>query len=668
MISLAQFSLLVAFLCSLTGLAAGAYSMLFRNPRGYLVARRVLIAVFVLVALPTVVLMYGFMDDWMSLAYVVQNSSPDLPEFYKFTALWAGQSGSLLFWSFVLALFSVVVVLQTREDSPLSRYHGVTVVTLVGIQTFFLYMLYWVTHPFEQVWQLSDGSLVSSAWAPEAGAEVVTAQAQGMNPLLMHPGMAIHPPTLYFGYIGLAIPFAFAIGALVSGRTDNRWVKHSRLWTILCWTILSFGIVLGGWWAYQELGWGGYWAWDPVENASFMPWLLATAFLHSIMIQEKRNMLKRWNVFLICGTFVLSIFGTFLTRSGLLTSVHTFAQDPVVGNSFMVFLGLLLVLTSGLVFWRWDDLDSDHELESIFSREFAFLMNNILFVGICFAVFWGTTYPIISEAVTGERVAVGPSFFNQVTVPMFLGLLLLTGIGPMISWRRASPKNLLRNFTLPTVIGLMVVGILWLYGIHRWMPLASFGVCAFVATTVFMEFWRGVRARRNSTGETIPVALLRLTWRARRRFGGYVVHFGIILMAVGITASSAFSVDTEQTLAAGETMQIRDYELEYVRLEETTISNGTRVDALIDVYRGGERIDRRSPGLEFLSTSQEPRARVDIRSTLTDDLYLVLAGWTDGGDVTLRVYHNPLVSLIWIGVLVLVFGGLYAFIPRPGRG
>ncbi len=662
MIPLAGFSLLVALIVGTTASGLGVYAAASGYRPAYRVVRRSLYALPLLLGLACGVMVTGFLNDWMTLEYVANNSSRDLAFLYKVTGLWAGQSGSLLFWAFVLAVYGVLLVAGTR-DRPPNRFYAVTLTTLTAILTFFLFLLNGVTYPFNRLWELPDGSIVSAVQAP-SGAELASGiQGAGLNPVLQHPGMAIHPPMLYLGYIGLGIPFCFAVGALASGRLGEEWIRQSRVWTLFAWSILSFGIVLGGWWAYQELGWGGYWAWDPVENASLMPWLMATAFVHSIMIQRQRGMLKRWNVVLVCLAFLLTIFGTFLTRSGLLDSVHTFAEDPVVGTAFLSFIGVLALGVFGMVAYRYEQLESRHQLQSIFSREFAFILNNLLLVGICFAVLWGTVYPVLSEWITGERVSVGPAFFNQVTIPMFLVLLLMTGVGPLISWRRASLDNLVRNFTLPAVTaGLVALGMV-LAGFFRWLPILSFAICGFVATTVIMEFYRGGMARRRSTGEPFPVALLKLTWKARSRFGGYVVHLGVVLMVVGITASSAYGVDREATLTRGETLSIRQYELTYRGLSDHPVSNGTRVNANLDVRTQDQSLGRLRPGLEILNNTEQPRARVDIRSTWKDDLYVVLAGWTDEGAASVHVYHNPLVNWIWIGVLVLLMGGLYAFLP-----
>jgi cytochrome c-type biogenesis protein CcmF len=676
MASLASFTLLSAFLASLSGVVVGGYACWKRHQPSYQFLRRSIVIQPLLVGLACAIMITAFVNSWMNFEYVATNSSEDLALLYKITGLWSGQSGSLMFWAFILSVYGALIVFQTVGEKA-TQFYSTTLETLAIIQTFFLIMINWVSYPFTRLWKLPDNSIVSAAARPPDAVRAMV-EGSGLNPVLQHPGMAIHPPMLYLGYIGLGVPFCFAVGALVSGRLEDDWIRQSRVWTMLSWTILSFGIVLGGWWAYQELGWGGYWAWDPVENASFMPWLMATAFVHSVMIQKRRGMLKRWNIILVSLAFLLSIFGTFLTRSGLLNSVHSFAEDPVIGSMLLGFIVLLFLGVSALVLYRYDTLESDNQLESILSREFAFLMNNMLLVGICFAVLWGTTYPIISEYLLGERISLGPAFYNQVTLPLFLGLLFLTGVGPLISWRKASASNLVRNFTAPVVVALVVALGLVGFGFTRWMPIMSFSICGFVLMSVILEFYRGVKARQRSTGEPLPLALGRLTWKARPRFGGYIVHVGVLLIVVGITGSSAFKAQTTATLNPGESFSIRGYELTLDRLRtrslEGTATNrelrtqcgrkiNCRVSGILNVSRNGRALTRMNPGVELLTTTRQPRARVDIRSTWWDDLYLVLVNWSQSGTVTVKAFHNPLVNYIWLGVLVMVLGGLYALIP-----
>ncbi len=665
MAELAGFTLLFAFIITLLGIAAGFDTCLVRRTSSFRVLRRISMVLPFLLGLACFIMVTGFVQDWMNYEYIASHSARDLPLLYKLTALWSGMSGSLLFWAFILTVFGGFLALQLPR-SGVTVFNGATLTSMLGVLLFFLYLLNWFSYPFKRVWKMPDGSLVHTASAP-ADAVKVFLKGQGLNPILRNPGMAFHPPLLYLGYVGLTIPFCLAVGVLVSGKLEDYWIYQSRTWTLVAWIMLTLGIVTGGWWAYRVLGWGGYWAWDPVENASLMPWLTATAFLHSVMIQKRRNMLKRWNVVLIVLTFLLSVFGTFLTRSGLLDSVHSFAENPAVGTLFMFFMGGCILLLGGFLLYRWEDLQSENQFESVLSREFMFLLNNMVLVGICFAVFWGTVFPVLSETFHGRRMSLGPSFFNRTTVPLFLLLLLLTGIGPLISWARASRSNLLRNFGLPTITaGLTALVLVW-FGFRRFLPIISFSLCGFVTTTVVMGFVRGGQARACSTGESFPMAMFRLTWKARSRFGGYIVHLGIIVMVIGITASSAYDEKKEVTLNRGETIEIREYKLRYEQLQQEPVSNGTRVHARIDVFKNGSLLTTMKPGMDLLENTDQSHSRPDIRSTWQNDLYLVLSSWTQNGTVSLRVYHNPLVKWIWTGLLVVLFGGFLRLYPT-GRG
>jgi cytochrome c-type biogenesis protein CcmF len=494
----------------------------------------------------------------------------------------------------------------------------------------------------------------------------------GLNPQLQNPGMTIHPPLLYLGYISITIPFAFAMAALLSRRLDTGWVQAIRKWTLLSWLFLSAGITVGMWWAYVELGWGGYWAWDPVENASLLPWLTMTAFLHSVMIQEKRGMLKRWNVGLIVASFILSIFGTFITRSGVIASVHSFTQSNV-GYFFLAFLLGAGVLAFALLYSRWPQLEPEAKLESLASREAAFLFNNLALVGIAFSVLWGTLFPIISEAVRGTKITVGPPFFNRVNVPLGLFLVLLTGIGPLIAWRKASVQNLRRQFILPVVTGLVTGALLVAMGIRDTYALIAWALAGFVIGTVGQEFFRGVRARHRMHGEAVLVALGRLIGRNRRRYGGYIVHVGIITYIIAF-AGMAFKVTREVTLAPGESTEIRSpyghtYRLSHLGVSQYQNANRFVSAAALEIQRDGTGIGRitsekRQHVDSFGRKTFEPSTEVGIRSTLQEDLYVVYAGSVGGTDrATYAISINPLVVWVWIGAAILIAGGLVTMWP-----
>ncbi len=487
------------------------------------------------VALASLGLWTALITHDFSLKFVAEYTSANLPFVYTLTAFWAGQAGSMLFWCLILSAYSAVALWTNRgRNQVLMPY---VAGTLSAITLFFLATMCFGANPYDHLdWMPADGN--------------------GLNPQLQNPGMAIHPPNLYLGYVATAIPFAFAIAALITRRLDAEWLSAVRRWSLVSWFFLTVGITLGMWWAYVELGWGGYWAWDPVENASLLPWLTGTAFLHSIMVQEKRGMLRKWNVVLVVSTFLLAILGTFITRSGVISSVHSFAQSPV-GNWFAGMLVACVAVTAYLVATRLKDLEAKAELESMVSREAAFLYNNLLLVGIAFSVLWGTLFPILSEAVRGSKITVGPPFFNAVNIPLGLLLLLLTGIGPLIAWRRASVANLKRQFVLPTFTGVSTGVLLVAAGMREWHAVVAYALAGFVAGTIAQEFYKGVGARRRMHGESAPVAFVRLVGRNRRRYGGYIVHAGVVILFCAF-AGLAFKRENDVTLHTGESFETTD--------------------------------------------------------------------------------------------------------------
>jgi cytochrome c-type biogenesis protein CcmF len=585
------------------------------------------------------------------IEYVSSYSNRELPLFFKLASLWAGQAGSLLLWSWLLTIFNAIVILQNRHrNRELIPY---VVAILSATSLFFIILNLFVTNPFDElVAHFEDGSV--AAWAPQDG--------KGLNPLLQHPAMVIHPPILFTGYVGFVVPFAFAMAALITGELGNKWIGLTRRWTIVPWFFLGTGILLGGNWAYQELGWGGYWAWDPVENASLMPWLCGTAFLHSVIIQEKKGMLRVWNMILIILTFSLSIFGTFLTRSGVVSSVHAFAKSSIGGW----FLGFLTVMVVGAVFllvMRLPELKARNEMESMVSREAGFLFNNLLLLGACFAVFWGTIFPIVSEAVQGVKITVGAPFFNRINIPLGMALLLLTGIGPVLAWRKTSGASLRRNFIWPTVIGLATAGALFATGTRHPYAIISFALCGFVTATIIAEFWRGTRARQRNTGEILPVALWRLILKNKQRYGGYIIHFGIVVLFVGLTGK-AFTKEGQFELGVGETAQIGQFELRLDKVVEADNPNYSSGRLLLSVFKYGKQVTVLAPERRFYKTSQQPTTEVSIRSTITEDLYTVFAAMTsDGRKAVLQVWVNPLVNFVWGGGFMVCVGTIIAMLP-----
>ena len=603
---------------------------------------RSLIAAAGFTGLATVALTSALFAHDFSFEYVVNYSSESLSRGYTMAALWGGMEGSLLFWALLLTSFSAVAVARSgRANSRLTAWAGAV---LAGVAVFFLILLVAPADPFTRM-------------------TIVPADGRGLNPLLQSPGMMIHPPLLYSGFVGFSIPFAFALAALITGRLDEGWFTSTRRWTLFAWSALSIGIVLGGAWAYTELGWGGYWAWDPVENASFMPWLTATAFLHSVVIQEKRRMLKVWNVTLILLTYVLAVFGTFLTRSGILSSIHTFTEGPI-GKWFLPFLGVMLLGGLGVVAVRADKLRSENRFDSLLSRESAFLANNVLFLAAAFAVLWGTLYPIIAEAVTGTRLSVGPPFFNAVFVPIALAILALTGLGPLISWRRMNPGSLVRVVRVPLAAGAVLIVGLAVSGIRSVGALLAFGLCAFTATAIGSEFARGSRIHRRRGATSWGTALVRTLARNRRRYGGYVIHLGVVLIVIGL-AGAAFRTERHALLEPGESMRLRDHTLTYVDVERRETPEKIVNEATLEVRRDGELVTTLRPQRNFHVAQEQPQSEVAIRTNPIQDLYAVVTSFDPDGAAAVRAFINPLTWWIWAGAFVMLGGILVVMSGEP---
>jgi cytochrome c-type biogenesis protein CcmF len=652
---LGQFALWAALLLGLWCVAIAFSSRWRQRPDLSQSVVRSVYGVFGCLVVASIALWKGLITHDFNIEYVAAYTSRNLPPYYIFSAFWAGQKGSLLFWAVVLSLFaSAAQWLTPRRYVHLMPYvAGVTSAVVV----FFVSVMLFAANPFERL-----------GFTPADG--------RGLNPQLQNVGMVIHPPMLYLGYISITIPFAFAVAALLSRRLDTGWIHAIRKWTLVSWLFLSIGITLGMWWAYVELGWGGYWAWDPVENASFLPWLTMTAFLHSVMIQEKRGMLKRWNLGLIIGTFLLSIFGTFITRSGVIASVHSFTQSNV-GYFFLAFLVVACVLAFTLLYTRWPLLKAEVQLESMLSREAAFLFNNLLFVGIAFSVLWGTLFPILSELVKGTKITVGPPFFNRVNVPLGLLLLALTGVGPLIAWRRASTANLRRQFIAPVASGLLTLGGLLALGVRDFHAIVALALAGFVAGTIVQEFYRGVRARRRMHGESILMAFARLVGRNRRRYGGYIVHAGILIYFVAF-AGMAFKREREATLKPGETVELSSpfghtYRFTHVGISQYEALNRVVSAATVQVTKDGKAAglmtsEKRQHVDSFNRPTFEPSTEVAIRSGLQEDVYIVFAGAVNGTEEAVYRFNiNPLVWWVWFGGLVLAFGGLVTMWPGGGR-
>jgi cytochrome c-type biogenesis protein CcmF len=603
---------------------------------------------FGLLTLATGAMVFALLTHDFSTSYVGQVGSRSTPAFFTLISLWGALEGSILFWGFLLALYSAAAMyLHRRAAGNMLPYAGAT---LLAISVFFLILLVGPANPFHAVFP-------------------IPADGPGPNPLLQnHPLMAVHPPLLYLGYVGFSVPFAFAVGALVSGEvSDDAWIRGARLWTIGAWALLSAAIMTGMWWSYEVLGWGGYWAWDPVENASFMPWLTATAFLHSIMVQERRGMLKAWNVNLIVATFVLTVLGTFLTRSGILSSVHAFTQGTI-GFYFLGFIAVTLCASVALVAGKSQALASDGNLDAVASRETTFLINNLLLSVLTFTVLLGTLFPLVAEAVRGVKVSVGAPFFNRMTLPLMMALLFLLGVGPLLPWHRTTRQELVRRLQIPGAVLAITVLAAVAIGTRDIYALLAFGFGAFALATVVREFARGTQARMTSRGEPAHLALSRLVAGNGHRYGGYVAHAGIVAAVVGIAASTAFKVEREITLKPGETVTVAGVtaRLDQIwgRQEPQRFSVGADVSLLV----GSRVLAKLEPRQHFYQSSDQPVPTPAVRSTLGRDVYVNLMAFTnDGSSATLRVLVEPLVVWIWIGGLVVCFGALIALWPRRKR-
>jgi cytochrome c-type biogenesis protein CcmF len=614
-------------------------------------ARRAGIAGFIAVTAAAFALVYAVFTNDFSITYILEHSNRALPGAYKFSALWSGQEGSLLLWAWLLGMYGFVLRLTHKNDVKLYAYAGTI---LAGIQVFFLTVVNFAAPPFA----LMKGAI------PDDG--------NGLNPLLQYPEMVIHPPMLYLGYVGFSVPFAFALGALMMRYPGEKWIKITRGWTMVTWLFLTCGIFLGMHWAYAVLGWGGYWGWDPVENASFMPWLTGTAFLHSVMMQEKKGMMKSWNVWLIFSTFLLTLLGTLLTRAGLVSSVHAFAQSSI-GTWFSVFMGFVLAVCIFTYILQRNHLKGEHHLESLVSRESSFLFNNLVLLAACFVILWGTLFPILSEYVQGTKVTVGPPFYNRVAIPIGLFLLFLTGVGPLLPWRATSLRSIRRNFIVPsialwgTVIVCLAVGVRpWKDGAFdngNFYALVAFAISAGVLAAILSEFFRGAGVIARQTHRNLFAAMYLLIRRNTRRYGGYMIHIGVVIVVIGL-AGAAFNRSEEKELALNDSLKIGPYTLLQVGATQDTNPNYNSEYALLDVYRNGKKEFQMTPEKRVYLASDQPQTMVAIHSVPSWDLYVVYEGTNpDTGQPIIKAFLNPLVSWIWAGVVFIVFGTFVALVP-----
>ncbi len=644
-------SILLAFCLTVYAVIASVMGKLKKNSFLTVSAERAVYSVWLLVSVAAGLLIYSLLTGDFRLAYVAAHTDSSMSKIYKFTAWWGGQEGSLLLWSWLLATYSAVVVFMNRRKFR-DMMPWVTSV-LMTTEAFFLMLISFVLSPF--------GIL-------EAGrGNIVEGVGQGLNPLLQYWTMVIHPPMLYLGYVGFTVPFAFAMGSLITKQPGDAWIHTTRRWTIVTWLFQSAGILLGQGWAYAVLGWGGYWAWDPVENASLLPWITATAFLHSVMMQEKKGMMKVWNMVLISGTFFLCIFGTFLTRSGVVSSVHAFAQSPI-GKYFVIFLAIGIAATVILILERLKYLKSEARLESVVSRESSFMFNNLILVASCFAVLWGTLFPVISEAVTGEKISVDAPFFNRINIPIGLALMLLTGIGPLIAWRRSSLESLRRAFFIPTIAACVLMIALAFLGVYEHpYALVSFGLCMFVTATIVTEFWKGASAIRAKDRVGLIPAAIELTHRNTRRYGGYLVHMGIVFMFIGYTGA-AFDLDVTKEVRPGGSFALGHYDIHVVSIDSGENDTYAWQRLTVEASRNGSPLGQLFPERRLYKASQQPTSEVSIRRRLSEDLYVNFAGLSaDNQRAVIQAYVFPLVSWIWIGFWVLAFGTIVCLVPNKVR-
>ncbi len=700
--------LVLTFVLALYSITAAVLGHVRRSQKLVESARLAMLLTFPMITLGALSLIYLLLTDQYSVSFVYQVTSRSMPFYLKITALWGGQAGSLVLWSWLMSTFAAAVTLR-KWDRDREFLPSVIVVCSVTL-AFFIGLVIFSENPFAKYWQTVNGEVITAMFQPAGAVLFMPQDGNGLNPLLRHPGMIIHPPMLYLGFVSFVIPFAFAIAALVTGRTDDRWIRLTRRWTLVAWLFLSTGLVLGSRWAYDVLGWGGFWGWDAVEVAAFMPWLAGTAFLHSVMIQEKRGMLKHWSMFLIILTYCQVIYGTFLTRTGLLSSVHAFAQSAI-GPAFLLFVGSSFVISAGLLIYRWADLNSEAQMTSMLSREALFLLNNFLFIIIDAICFWGVHAPIIYPLITGEKLTMGPEWYEQTTGPFFAALVLLMGVAPLSAWGYLKIRSFRQAQWIALLTAIASAGILYFTGLHDWVMLILFGIGAFAlviaisefrrtiwpsvaitfgilvvlfafgvrswqqligfgvvsiaATITLHEYWRAISARARAQNENFFIALWRLFSRNRRRYGGYLIHLSIVLMAIGIIGIGMFQTQTQRSLAVGQSVELDGYTVRYDSLAQFPYEDGRYVTrAVMSIFKDGQYLGELHPRVDTYP-SGETMTIPGLRSTLLDDLYIVLVNWegVTSQVAPFRVYHNPLVNWLWIGALLLILGSFIAAWP-----
>lgn len=647
-----NFCLLLALVLAVYGLIASLLGAVRKQHRIVRSAEHAAMAACVSIALATASMLYLLITSDFSVSHVASASNRDLPIFYKIAALWGAHDGSMLLWVFVTSIFSGVAIYQNRF-----RYRDMmpyVVAVLMLNLAFFLSLNLFLSNPFNQLMQVNaDGSMM----------KYIPADGRGLNPLLQYWAMVIHPPILYLGFIGFVVPFAFATSALITRQLGDAWIRTTRRWTLVPWLLLGVGLVLGAKWAYVVLGWGGYWGWDAVENSSLMPWLIATAFLHSVIIQERKGMLKVWNMILVVLCYLLGIFGTFITRSGVVNSVHAFA-DSSLGKYFLIYMGFVAAASLYLIIDRLPYLKSERPLDSVLSRESAFLFNNLMLVVACFAVLWGTMFPVLSEWLRGTKITVGPPFFNRVNIPIGLFLLFLTGVGPLFAWRKTSIESLRKAFFWPGILSVVSCVALLAAGMRNIYTVICITLCTFVAVTIVEEFVKATSIRAKIKGENFVVALTRLTLLNKRRYGGYIVHFGVVLVFIGLSGN-AYNRETSQTMALGDELKIGDYTLKLADYKEGETPNYVYGVPMLDAYKNGRFLRTMKPEKRLYKLGdQQSTTEVSLRSTPKEDLYVVFNGIAnDGHGYEIKAFVNPLVFWVWFGWAVMVFGTMVTLLP-----
>lgn len=661
-------ALAIAFFLAVYATFTSAYGGWYGKQNLVESARNASLLAFPFLTISVLVLVYALYTLDFSLAYVYDVSSQAMSPFLRIAALWGGQEGSILFWAWMMSGFVAVALLRKWDrDRELMPYFTATAMLTTA---FFVGVVLFITNPFERLWHVPGATEVTQSLLQPINAMPYYPQdGGGLNPLLRHFGMIGHPPTTYLGFTGFVIPFAFAISALLTGKSrEDEWIRTTRRWTLVAWIFLSIGLVLGGRWAYDVLGWGGFWGWDPVENAMLMPWLTGTAFLHSVMMTEKRGMMKRWNMVLIILTYSLALFGTFITRTGVISSVHAFAKSAL-GPAFFVFIGLTFLGSVTILYLRWDTLKSDHSLESFISRESAFVLQNMLFLAITFVVFWGTVFPLISELVTGTKITVGAPYFQKASGPLFFVLVLLMGIAPLFAWRKQAVRTLGKTIWIPFIVSLGFSAF-WGY-LHRMHPASIFGLwmVAITLSLILAEFWKGVQARRATHGEDPFTALFHLIGRNHRRYGGYIIHIGVVLIALGFIGDANFKLETQGTVSAGESLIIGDYRLQFEQLRSYAGSDGREVvEAVTTLSQDGEAIRSLNPRRDYFVVQEQPVTIPGVYSTAGKDVYVLLVGWDNSGQsATFKIYINSLINWVWIGGFMMILGTIIAAWGTPAQ-